>query len=170
LEKVHEKKGDPVMATMTAQILVGQPHIYHDGINPTHYLFLSENSRPAWILVQQNIFRDSQMIGPEKITWIPTRENMLEDAFLMIAIHVFRDPTIRAEARKCFSKHRPDFVELYNDISREDRERLYSVCRELDIDCTVVVTVLNESSIINKVSVANHYKWNIQICIPVRRE
>jgi len=74
------------MATMTAQILVGRPHTNHDGINPTHYLFLSENSRPAWVLVSQNIFPKEQR-DHSRITWIPTVENMLEDALLMIALH-----------------------------------------------------------------------------------
>ena len=35
------------MATLTPQILVGIPHPNHGGINPSHFLFLSENNRPA---------------------------------------------------------------------------------------------------------------------------
>jgi hypothetical protein len=76
------------MAALTAQILAGSPHPRHDGINPAHYLFFSENDRPAWVLVNQNIFPEKQS-GHSKITWIPTIENMFEDALLMIAIHVF---------------------------------------------------------------------------------
>jgi hypothetical protein len=33
------------MATLTAQILVGGSHPNQGGINPSHYLFLSESSR-----------------------------------------------------------------------------------------------------------------------------
>ncbi len=79
------------MATFTAQILVGSPHPNHGGINPTHSLFLSENSRPAWILVDP--YPDS---GPRnsRIVWIPTLENMLEDALLMIAVYVCKDDGI----------------------------------------------------------------------------
>ena len=38
------------MATLIAQILIGSSHPYDGGINPTHCLFLSENSKPAWVL------------------------------------------------------------------------------------------------------------------------
>lgn len=68
------------MATLTAQILIGEGHPNHDGINPSHYLFLSENSRSAWVLLPENIFSQSSKRTP-KITWIPTVDNMLEDAF-----------------------------------------------------------------------------------------
>jgi hypothetical protein len=43
------------MASFTAQILVGSAHPYNGGIIPTHFLFLSENDRPAWILVPENV-------------------------------------------------------------------------------------------------------------------
>jgi len=45
------------------------------------------SSRPAWILVSQNIFEEDSAAA-NSITWIPTIENMLEVAFLMIAMHV----------------------------------------------------------------------------------
>lgn len=41
------------MAAYTAQALVGQAHPNHGGITPTHRLYLSENSRPAWILLPE---------------------------------------------------------------------------------------------------------------------
>jgi len=53
-----------------------------------HYLFLSENSRAAWILVPQNVFRGFQPVRGPKITWIPTVENILEDALLVMALYV----------------------------------------------------------------------------------
>jgi len=74
------------MASLIAQILIGCPHPNHDRINTTHYLFLSENDRPGWVLVDQNISQEDRSSLP-KITWIPTVENMLEDALLMVSYH-----------------------------------------------------------------------------------
>lgn len=76
------------MATLTAQILIGTEHPFHDGINPTHFLFLSENDRPALILVEENIYFENK--SSQKIIWIPTVENMFEDALLMINFHVLK--------------------------------------------------------------------------------
>jgi hypothetical protein len=59
------------MGTMTAQILVGSGHPYHDGISPSHYLFLFENNQPAWVLVKENIFPGNTR-EIDKITWAPT--------------------------------------------------------------------------------------------------
>ncbi|MFC1895623.1 hypothetical protein ACFL0Q_03030 [Thermodesulfobacteriota bacterium] len=81
------------MGTLTAQILVGYPHPNHDGINPTHFLFLSENDRPAWVMVNENVSEEGGS-GVGRITWIPTIDDMLEDAMLMIALHICKDREI----------------------------------------------------------------------------
>lgn len=91
------------MATLTAQILVGSPHPNHDGLNPSHYLFLSENDRPAWVLVHQNIFEE-QKTDVGKITWIPTVENMLEDALLMVAIYIQKNHEIIEMAKSFLAR------------------------------------------------------------------
>ena len=79
------------MATFTAQILIGAKHPYDSGMmNSSHSLFLSENSRPAWILSTTDIFNENKQTQP-RITWIPTLENMLEDALVMIGLYVLED-------------------------------------------------------------------------------
>ena len=64
------------MATLTAQILIGNGHPNNDGINPSYYIFLSENDKPALILGSQNVFNNK---GGEKIIWLPTIDNMLPE-------------------------------------------------------------------------------------------
>lgn len=113
------------MGTMTAQLLIGGGHLYHGGITPGHYLYLSENSRPALILLPQNISEDSGSKGKGKITWIPTVDNMLEDALLMIAVHVIRDKEVRRLAGEYIKDLDSNRLELYSSISAEDREKLY---------------------------------------------
>ena len=88
------------MGIFTAQILVGHDHRNHGGIIPSHAVYWSENSRPAWILDTIDLFSDD--IDKKKVCWIPKVDNMLEDAMLLIGIHVIKDETvIRAEKKNC---------------------------------------------------------------------
>ena len=71
------------MATTTATIFVGYAHPNHGGINPTHYIQLSENSRPALILHSIDGKEETKVM-------IPTLENMIDDVYLMIAAYVLK--------------------------------------------------------------------------------
>jgi len=82
------------LSTFTAQILIGTEHPYEGGINPTHFLFLSENDRPVWILVNENISEESR--DTERIEWKPTTQNMFEDALFMINLYIEKDKTLIA--------------------------------------------------------------------------
>ena len=125
------------MASFTAQMLIGKSHPYHGGINPTHYLFLSENSRPAWILVPQNfIYKD--VVLETKITWIPTLDSILEDAFLMIALYVIKDKQIVNMAKKYLSSNQKDWAELYDDITIDNRFQMYEKCQKIKSDIRII--------------------------------
>ena len=153
------------MATLTAQVLIGTPHQNHGGIEPTHYLFLSENSRPAWILVPENIFNE-ESAEFKKITWIPTMENMLEDALLMIAIHVIRDEEIRNLAERYFRNETTEWAELYEDIDEGDLESLREKCREIGNRYKIVITVFEGSSARSDVKILENYKMDVEVCTP----
>jgi hypothetical protein len=104
------------MASFTAQIIAGNGGGYeNEGIIPLDTLYLSENSRPAWVLKK----------GPKKITWIPTVDNMLEDGLLMLAIHAIKQPEIIALANQYFNNPNPTCAELYQDITQEHLQVLY---------------------------------------------
>lgn len=145
------------MATMTAQILVGSPHPNHDGINPTHYLFLSENSRPAWILVLANVFHPSSR---KKIIWIPTVENMLEDAFLMIAVHIQQDQEIIELTKSLYKNISLDKLELYDCV---DRNQLYEKCRQLNLP-KIIISVFKDSTIQGQLEIIEQYKMDVEVC------
>jgi hypothetical protein len=155
--------GGMKMATLTAQILVGSPHFYHDGINPTHYLYLSENNRPAWVLVHQNIF-DEKQLSTSKITWIPTAEDMLEDALLMIAIHVCKDREILEYAKSFNAKFQKDWLEVYADFKETQRKHLYEKCRAITDFPKVIISVFEGSTLEKQLPVLNQYKMNVEVC------
>ena len=153
------------MATLTAQILIGSPHPNHEGINPTHYLFLFENDRPAWVLVDQNIFQEERS-GFPKITWIPTVENVLEDALLMVAIHIRKNREIAKIAKGFYSKIGSRRIELYSNFNESQRNTLYQKCREISDFPKVIISVFKGSTIEKQLLVLEHYKMDIEVCRP----
>src|SRR3954454_19258363 len=94
------------MGSMTAQLLVGQGHRYHDGIFATHVASLSENSRPSWLLEPTGRSLGGAPMdgvgegeGPEwtrePTIWVPSGpENILADGLLLLAVHVLRMPSV----------------------------------------------------------------------------
>ncbi len=154
------------MATITAQILVGHAHPNHGGVTPTHRLYLSENSRPAWILAPETVFAREGVTQNGKITWIPTVENMLEDALLMIAIHVVRDPTVSEAAERFLRSKSSSLVTLYEDIDRKDLEQLYEKCRAAEINSKLVLTIMDGSTVAGQLKVLEKYRMDVEVCTP----
>lgn len=159
------------MGTVTCQILVGRAHQNHGGIEPTHMLTLWENDRPAWVL--RNILPDGFFTegnrNQKDIVWVPTLENMLEDAILMIGIYVIKDRTLTELAKKYFKKDLSERIELYEDIEEEKLNQLYEACREVDVNYKLVITVLDGSSInAKKLKSLEYYpKVECEVCKPV---
>jgi hypothetical protein len=151
------------MAALTARILVGSPHFYHDGINPTHYIYLSENSRPAWVLVNQNVF-DEKQLSPSKITWIPTVEHMLEDALLMIAVHICKDRKIIEYAKGFNATIEKSRLEVHSDLKEAQREHLYAKCRAITDFPKVIISVFEGSTIETQLPVLDQYKMDVEVC------
>jgi hypothetical protein len=154
------------MATLTAQILIGGAEISHHGINPTHFLFLSENDRPAWILVDQNVFQEDQS-SFSKITWLPTVENMLEDALLMVAIHVLKDREMLRIAKDVNIRTDAKWVEFYSNLDENSRNRLYKRCRTIPDFPKLIISVLKGSTIENQLAALDNYKMDVEVCRPI---
>jgi hypothetical protein len=151
------------MGSFTAQILVGRPHPNHDGINPTHYLFLSENSRPSWVLVTGNIL-SSKSRERLRITWIPTLENMLEDALLMIAIHILKNENIIKLAESFNSKSCSNRFELYSDLTKEQRDALYVECKLIEHFPKIMISVFKGSHVKFNLPILEEYDMEVEVC------
>lgn len=162
----NEQERKNTMATMTAQILVGMPHPNHGGINPTHYLFLSENSRPAWQLIAHTINPVGNGPG-NRLIWIPTLEHMLEDAFLMIAIHVVQNHAIVALAEGFNPNAQADGLELYEAFTESQREKLYATCRGVTEYPKVIISAFRGSHILGQLQTVQQYQMDVEVC-PVR--
>jgi hypothetical protein len=154
------------MGTFTAQILVGDPHPNHQGIAPTHNLFLSENDRPAWILSPIDVSGEAE-VGHRRITWIPTVEHMLEDALFMIAVHVCGHGEILEFGRELCSNIESELLELNSDFSQWEREEIYNRCRKIATFPKLIVSVFKGSAIAWQLPVLESYKMDIEVCSPI---
>ena len=165
---------------MTAQILVGHTDPYHGGIYPTHMLWLSENSRPAWLLeptgravwgVPVNELEESPAWTKERTTWVPSGpDHILEDGILLIAVHVLRDEAVLelvgercpvlTELRVPFQDMPVDLTRLPHDVLAELRHR----CAQIDLEYKLVLTVLSESSVEAQLPVLERYPMQLEVC------
>jgi hypothetical protein len=154
------------VATFTAQILVGRSHPNSGGINPTHYLFFSENDRPAWTLVPENVFTPSSKQPEGKVIWIPTMDNPLEDALLMIALYAVRD----GKVRHLMERHVSDLgdrVEVHEAFDQPVLEELYDKCRAVQAGHKVVLTLLNVSTIYQHLPILEEHKMEVEVCVTI---
>ncbi len=149
------------LSTVTAQILVGQGHPYHDGINPSHRLYLLENSRPSLVLLPESLTGEA---NGNKVIWVPTLESTLEDALLMIAIHVIKDPEIVRLASLFFANKDNNWVVMHEDITPENLAVLHQHCRRLENTCKLVITVLRGSHLEDQLKVLKEYKMDLEVC------
>ena len=152
------------MGSFTAQILIGDAHPNHGGIIPTHFLFLSENDRPAWILVNENISNQGKPKDICRIVWIPTVEDMLEDALLMAAIHVAKNPEVIVLAKSFSSRVQQDRLELYSDLNDDQRKELYRKCRMINDFPKLVISVFEGSTVKNQLAILEKYNMDVEVC------
>lgn len=138
------------MSTITAQILIGTEHPYHGGVNPTHYLFLSENDRPAWILVNENIIGENS--GIERIVWNPTTENMFEDALFMINLYIEKNKTLIAYLKENHKKinFNTNNISIPEILDKKDLEKIYDFNRDLlkkNKSIKLIISIFSDSSL-----------------------
>ena len=157
------------MGIYTAQILVGGSSRNMGGIDPSHYLFLWENSTPTWNLVNENIFGKTGA-GNTRIHWAPSGVgHMLEDALLMIAYHIIKDPEIVQIAREAIKDVDSPGVQLHMSLDSVMREVLIARCRAIENWPKLVITVTAGSSIANQVDVIGNYHIDAEICMSSRK-
>lgn len=154
------------MSTFTAQILVGFSHRNDGGIIPSHGIYLSEGSRPAWLIKEIDIWSEG-IEKIENVVWIPTLENILQDALLMIGLYILKDEQLIEAAKKYFKKDINGRIELYDDIELEDLKKLYDICQKLKYEYKIAITIFGSSSIERNLKVLEKYCMDLEVCKPV---
>ncbi|RQD81490.1 MAG: hypothetical protein D5R96_06845 [Methanocalculus sp. MSAO_Arc2] len=169
------------MGTFTGQILIGKGHPNHDGIILDAQLFISENSRPVLILNDIQYRSDiNGRIG--NVRWIPTLENPIDDALLMISTYYLarlesRVPELDTLIEQVESgvgpyKHRNTILpELYHIFTQEQRTVLYEMNQKIISthfnDLKLVLTILDGCLLMRQLPRLKEYGINLEVCLTV---
>lgn len=153
------------MGTITAQILVGEAHPNHGGIYPTHVLYLSEDSKPAWILETHNILVEP--VSKQKpIIWIPTLEHMLEDALLMVSCYVAKHPQIYALVQEKKDHAKDSSLQLYQMFEKEELAHLHAINQNISSRLKLIVNVFEGSTIRKQLNILEKYGMEVEVLVP----
>ncbi len=147
------------MATYTAQILIGRSHIYHGGITPNHVLFLSENSRSAWIL------HSFSKPGFQKV-FVCDPNTLIKDAVLITAIFILRSEKLLKQLPDTIKKKlKSNYLELYRVIDPEVSDNLYGILKDISFNhLKLLISIFNELSL-KSVSILEKYKdLEFEVC------
>ena len=150
------------MGSYTAHLFVGGSHQNHGGITAQKILYLSENSRPGLVI-------EGEKDGDEKV-WIPTLENTIEDALLMISVYFLNDSKVMDRLKKLFDLNSESHVELYEVFTLEQRADLYALNREVLKNyrgLKVVLTILDGSLFRGQISTLKNYEIDMEVCLSV---
>jgi hypothetical protein len=100
------------------------------------------------------------------ISWWTAPEHVLDDALLMLAIHVQKDARLVALAREVF-KDRPleSGLNLHSDREAFNLHSLYACCREMKWAFKIVLTALRGSAVIGALDQLKKYSIPSEICI-----
>ena len=163
-----------IMATWTAQILVGNSHPNHGGITAGYQLFLSENDRPCWECFPVFPPRPGEVLKNEGHTvWIPPGPgSILECGLLMVALHCF-DPMgsqavnkeLVSSAKSMSKKIMDKFVDMSILTDKQFKE-LYDMAKKIELNDSdkLIVTVLAGSSITGRLEELKKHKYDFEVC------
>ena len=148
------------MATTTAIILIGNAHQNDSGINPTHIIRLSENSRPALIL--QSLYDNNA----EPKIMIPTIENTINDIYLMIAVFILEK--IKPSKQICDLEKRS----LYEILEDTERHGLYNeTLKVFQVNrIKIVFNILDGSSLLSQLEIIKQFPNDFEVTLPAMKK
>jgi hypothetical protein len=149
------------MATTTAVAVIGRAHPYAHGIDPAYILFLTEKSGPKLQLFK--IRGD----GMHRVaTWIPTVDNMIEDLVLMAGTVTGNQPELMDTLHSMIgaSLERVETSALGND----HRAELYELSKKSPFRSKMVLTVLEDSSLVEQSGRICCYQVDCELCLSTR--
>jgi hypothetical protein len=126
-------------------------------------MYLSENGVARWALRPDYMFENDKT-QPHPIGWIPTPENMLEDAILMIALYVWKDEETIRLAEEVLGCPIEQIAVIGSTRDNPRLHLLYEKCRSLKYNCKLMISVFETSSILRQLPTLEHYDFEIEVC------
>ena len=126
---------------------------FMDRFTPHFVIYLAENNRPSLTLNTTSIHQCEES-DFEQVIWVPTLENTLEDALLMIVLYLHKDPQIVKVAEKYFRIEQK--VECY-DIPEEGRKILYNLLENYKFNDYIIISVFESSLLARQVDSLRKY-------------
>lgn len=154
----------PSMAAKTAQLLLGNPHPNDGGLTVIDTLTLSEGDRPAWTMRRTGPLQEGWR---REVVWIPSVEHMLDDGLLMAALYAFKCETVREKFLSFSDKLGSNRLEIYEDLSVEQRHELYRLCRGIEDFPRIELTVYHGSGLIPCIGTLAYYRMEYEVLMPV---
>jgi len=95
---------------------------------------------------------------------------MLDDAMVMVGLYIVQDKDLVALAHG-FGLTKKASVEVYDDVTPEQRERLYELARRMNSGNKVTLSVFDGSSLLTQLTELGKYNIDVEVCTPqFRRE
>jgi hypothetical protein len=151
------------MSTITATILVGTAHPYDGGIQPTHMIQMTENSRIALHLhafasdPHVRTFTDPTP-GRGKV-FIPTPDQTIDDIFLIISTYILRAVNSPVQL------HGPEKKSFSSLLDKEKRAELYGQSKSAlqGLNMKVVFHLLDNSHLLRSMDQIEAYPCDFEI-------
>ena len=146
----------------TAQILLGGPvETMMDRFTPLYVIYSAENSQPSFSLNATSIHQ-GDADDFDQVIWVPTLENTLEGALLMIAIYLHKDQTIIKTAEKYIEISNK--VECY-DIPEDGRKELYGLLKNYGFKDYIIFSIFEGSLLSNQIDRLSNYEVDGEVCL-----
>jgi hypothetical protein len=159
--------------SITGVMLIGQPDSRQPGIIAKYELYLEEirllaGKLPVQVKLQLCRFATAMQDKRGTVSWWSTPEYVVEDALLMIAVHVLGNQDIVALAKSTFpGKSLDSTLNLGSDCEKSRLERLHHLSRRIDWSVKVIFTVMKGSVLLPGLKKLGEYKLPSEICIGV---
>ena len=151
------------MAAITCIILVGNSHPYGGGNRHFAEIELSENSRPNFSLSWKRRPRDNPFF--EKFLIIPTVENMVDDAMLMVSASICRHVDTLEYMRNSGIEidQKSVRIELYDELSEEQRLSLYSIVKSNKNFPKLTFCIFEECHLLTQIDKFKEYNFEYEL-------